>query len=40
MRIKCVILGMVMGIVLCSVVSFCDFYYNIWEELYKEIEET
>ena len=39
MKVRCVIIGLMMGIILSSAIQYVgDWYYNLWQDLYKEIE--
>lgn len=41
MKVRCVIIGVLMGIILNSIMQYIgDWYYNVWSELFKEIEEV
>lgn len=41
MKVRCVIIGVLMGIILNNVIQYIgDWYYNVWSELFKEIEEV
>lgn len=41
MKVRCVIIGVLMGIILNSTIQYIgDWYYNLWQDLYKEIEEA
>lgn len=41
MKVRCVIIGVLMGIILNSTIQYIgDRYYNVWSELFKEIEEV
>lgn len=41
MKARCVIIGILTGIILNSIMQYIgDWYYNVWDELFKEIEEA